>query len=119
MGQYRITLTDAEDAALTAAGGEDRLLEWIRRRLAGSAGPAGGHTITLSDADEDALAWASRKAGRADREALLLEWIHRGLAEAAADLNKGLAAFGELDQPTRDRIVRAVLGRPDPEPDRP
>jgi hypothetical protein len=76
------------------------------------------HTITLSDADEAALAWAARRAGGRSVDAVLREWIDRGLATAAGDLNatlSGLTAAG-VQPEERDRIQRMLVGQAEPAP---
>lgn len=80
------------------------------------------HIITLNDGQEATLAYAARKAGSTP-QFLIRGAVEAVLSAAAGDLNQRVDRVMEaLDLPpmmrqqTRDRILRALTGEPEPAP---
>jgi hypothetical protein len=73
------------------------------------------HVLTLSDADEEALAWAVISAGGSTADAILRRYVDDGLGAAVSDLNKRLEGLGPLDAESQARVKRALLRQPEPD----
>lgn len=72
------------------------------------------HQVTLNDAEEEALLYAVSLSSGGRPGDILKQWVDKGLADAAADLERRLKGLPTLPADRLARVKRAILGIPEP-----
>ena len=72
------------------------------------------HTVSLNDAEEEAVFYAVSRSPGGRPADIIKQWIDKGVSESAADLERRLKALGDLPPDRLAKAKRAILGQPEP-----